>query len=77
MEVLRASCQGVPREIVNQLNYRMDGITETQRVEKALTRLRERYGATNGFMSEKRILEICQGPKIQSWTVASLKDFKD
>lgn len=77
LEILRAACQGVPREIVSQLNYPMPGLSEDQRIEKAIARLRLRFGAINGFLSERKIQDIRRSPKIANLNVASLKAFQE
>ena len=48
VEVLRASCVGQPREMVNLFCAPMRGLTTSQRIEKALDWLRQRYGVSDG-----------------------------
>ena len=48
----------------------------SQRIEKALDRLRQRYGVSNGFTTEPTIIAICNDPKV-IFNVASLKAFND
>ena len=48
LEVLRASCVGQPREMVNLFCAPLKNMTTTQRIEKALDRLRQRYGVPGG-----------------------------
>ena len=72
--MLRASCIGQPREMINLFCTPMRGMTTAQRIEKALSRLRQRYGVTGGLTSEPKIIAIRHGPKV-SHTSASLKLF--
>ena len=48
LEVLRASCVGQPREMVNLFCAPLKNMTTTQRIEKAFDRLRQRYGVPGG-----------------------------
>ena len=64
LEVLRASCVGQPREMVNLFFAPLKGMTTGQRIEKALERLRQRYGVSGGFASEPKVVEIRFGPKV-------------
>ena len=73
-EVLRASCVGQPREMVNLFFAPMKAMTTSQRIEKALARLKERYGVPAGLTSEPKVREIRHGPSI-SFKTASLKSF--
>ena len=75
-EVLRASCVGQPREMVNLFFAPMRAMSTAQRVEKALARLRERYGVPGGLTSEPKVMEIRYGPKI-TFNTASLKTFNE
>ena len=75
-EVLRASCAGQPREMVNLFFAPMSAMSTSQRVEKALARLRERYGVPGGLTSEPKVMEIRYGPKI-AFNTASLKAFNE
>ena len=75
-EVLRASCVGQPREMVNLFFAPMKAMTTSQRIEKALARLKERYGAPAGLTSEPKVREIRHGPSI-SFNTASLKSFNE
>ena len=71
-EVLRASCVGQPREMVNLFFALMKAMTTSQQIEKALTRLRERYGVPGGLTSEPKVMKIRHGPTI-SFNASSLK----
>ena len=76
LEVLRASCVGQPREMVNLFFAPLKGMTTGQRIEKALERLRQRYGVSGGFASEPKVVEIRFGPKVVH-TAMSLKAFNE
>ena len=75
-EVLRASCVGQPREMVNLFFAPMKAMTTSQRIEKALARLKERYGVPAGLTSEPKVREIRHGPSI-FFNTASLKSFNE
>ena len=64
LEVLRASCTGQPREMVNLFCAPMKSMTTSQRIEKALDRLRQRYGVSGGLTSEPKIMAIRHGVKV-------------
>ena len=74
--VLRASCVGQPREMVNLFFAPMKAMSTSHRVEKALSRLKERYGVPGGLTSEPKVKAIRYGPKITFGT-ASLKAFNE
>ena len=63
-EVLRVSCVGQPREMVNLFFAPMKSLSTSQRIEKALDRLRQRYGVPSGLTSEPKIIEIRNGSKV-------------
>ena len=63
-EVLRASCVGQPREIINLFFAPMKSLSTLQRIEKALDRLRQGYGVPSGLTSEPKIIEIRNGSKV-------------
>ena len=48
LEVLRASCTGQPLEMVNLFCVPMKNVSTSTRIEKALDRLRQRYGVSGG-----------------------------
>ena len=74
LEVLRASCIGQPREMVNLFFAPMRNMSTSRRIERALDRLRQRYGVSGGLTSEPKIAKIRTGPKV-SMSIASLKAF--
>ena len=76
LEVLRASCTRQPREMVNLFCVPMKNLTTAQRIERALDRLRQRYGVSGGFTSEPNIIAIRNGPKV-SFDLNSLKMFNE
>ena len=76
LEILRASCVGEPREMVTLFCVPMKGMTTSQRIEKALDRLRQRYGVSGGLTSEPKVIAIRHGAKI-SFTSTSLKSFNE
>ena len=76
LEVLRASCISQPREKINLFCALMRGMTTAQRVEKAWSRLRQRYGVMRGLTAEPKIIAIRHGPKV-SHTSSSLKLFDE
>ena len=51
-------------------------MSTSQRIEKALDRLRQRYGVSNGLTTEPKIIAIRNGPKV-TFNVTSLKAFND
>ena len=76
LEVLRASCVDQPCEIVNLFLAPIKNMSTSQHVEKALDRLRQRYGVSNGLTTEPITIAISNGPKV-TFNVASLKAFND
>ena len=46
-------------------------MTSAQRIEKALDRLRQRYGVSSGLMSEPKVIVIWHGAKV-NFTASSL-----
>ena len=71
LEVLRAACVGQPREMVKPFCPRMKSMTTAQRIEKALDRLRQRYGVSSGLTSEPKVIAIRHGAKV-NFTASSL-----
>ena len=61
LEVLRASCVGQPREMVNLFCAPMKNMSTAQRIEKALNRSRQRYGISGGFSSEPKVRAVRHG----------------
>ena len=76
LEVLRASCVGEPREMVNLFFAPFKNMTTQQRIDRALERLRQRYRVPSGFVSEPEVAEVRNGPKV-THTVSSLKSFNE
>ena len=76
LEVLRASCIGQPREMVNLFFAPMRNMSTSRRIERALDRLRQIYGVSGGLTSEPKIAKIRTGPKV-SMSIASLKAFNE
>ena len=76
LEVLRASCTGQPREMVNLFCVPMKNVSTSTRIEKALDRLRQRYGVSGGLTSEPKIIAIRNGPKVLS-DLNSLKMYNE
>ena len=74
--MLRASCVGQPREMVNLFLAPMKSISTSERIEKALDRLRERYGVSGGLATKPKIIDIRNGPKV-TFNTASLKLFNE
>ena len=58
LEILRASCVGQPRKLVNLFFVPMKNLSTSERVEKAIARLRERYGVLGGLITEPEIVRI-------------------
>ena len=54
----------------------MKSMYSSERIEKALSRLRQRYGVTAGFTSEPKVKAVRYGPKV-SFNSASLKMFNE
>ena len=76
LEALRASCSGQPREMVNLFLASIKNMSMSQRIEKAIDRLRQRYGASGGQSTEPQIIAIRNGPKV-IFNSASLKSFNE
>ena len=76
LEVLRASRVGQPREMVNLFCVPMKNMSTSRRIEKALDRLRQRYGVSGGLTSEPKVMAVRNGPKV-SFTSTSLKLFNE
>ena len=64
LEVLKASCTGQPRKMVTLFCVPMKNVSTSTRIEKALDRLRQRYGVSGGLTSEPKIIVIRYGPKV-------------
>ena len=76
LEVLRAACVGQPREMVNLFFGPMRGLSTSERVEKALERLSERYSVPGGLTAEPAIVDIRNGSRVLH-NVVSLKKFRE
>ena len=76
LEVLRASCVGQPREIVNLFCAPMKNMSTNQRIEKAIDRLRQRYGVSGGFTLDPKVVTVRKGPKV-AFSSISLKLFNE
>ena len=74
LEVPRASCVGQLREMVTLFSAPMRSLTTSQRIEKALDRLRQRYGVSGGLSLEPKVMAIRNAPKIIN-DLPSLKMF--
>ena len=64
LRVLRASCVGQPREMVNLFCAPMKNMSTAQRIKKALNQLRQRYGISGSFSSEPKVRAVRHGPKV-------------
>ena len=64
LKVLRASCVGEPRELFNLFFAPFKNKTTQQRIDRALERLRQRYGGPSGFVLEPKVAEVQNGPKV-------------
>ena len=76
LEALRASCVGQPREMINIFIAPMKSLSTSQRIEMALSRLKQRYGVPGGLTTEPIIVDIRKGPVV-SFNVESLKVFNE
>ena len=76
LEILRASCAGQPREMVKLFLAPMKSLSTSERIEKALDRLRQRYGVSGGLTTEPEIIDIRHGSKVV-FDVSSLKSFNE
>ena len=74
--VLRASCIGQPRDMVNLFFTPMRNMNIYKRIERALDRLRQRYDVSGGLTSEPKIAKIRTGPRV-AMSVALLKAFNE
>ena len=54
----------------------MKNMSTAQRIEKALDRLRQRYGISGGFSSESKVRTVRHGPKV-SFNATSLKSLNE
>ena len=76
LEVLRASCKGQPREMVNLFIAPTRCMWTAQQIEKALDRLRQRYGVSGSLTTKPQIIDIRFGPRVV-FNTASLKSYNE
>ena len=76
LKVLRAYCVGQPREMVNLFCAPMKSMTTALRIAKALDRLKQRYGVSEGLTSEPKVKAIRNGAKV-AFNSSSLKTFNE
>ena len=76
LEVLRASCIGQPRKMVNLFIAPMRSMSTAQLIEKAFDRLRQRYFVSGCLTTEPQIIVIRFGPRVMFYT-ASLKFYNE
>ena len=50
--------------MVNLFLVPLKNMSTSQRVEKAIDRLRQRYGVSGGLITERQIVAIRNGPKV-------------
>ena len=62
--------------MVNLFLAPIKNMSTSQRIEKAIDRLRQRYGASGGQSTEPQIIAIRNGPKV-IFNSASLKSFNE
>ena len=74
LEILGASCTGQPREMVNLFLAPMKRLSTSEWFEKALDRLRQRYGVSGRLTTEPQLIDIRHGSKV-AFNVSSLKSF--
>ena len=67
---------GQPGEMVNLFCVPMKNMSTSRRIEKALDRLRQRYGVSGELTSEPTVIAVRNGPKV-SFTSTSLKLFNE
>ena len=76
LEVLRASCVGQPREMINLFFAPFKSMRLSSVLTRALDKLHQRFGVSGGFLSELKVLEIRKCSKI-THSITSLKSFND
>ena len=76
LEILRASWAGQPREMINLFCVSMKNMSTSRRIKKALNRLRQRYGVSEGLTSEPKVIAVHNGSKV-SFTFTCLKLFNE
>ena len=76
LEILKASCTVQPREMVNLFLAPMKSLSTSERIEKALDRLCQRYGLSGGLTTQSQIIDIRYGSKVV-FNVSSFKSFNE
>ena len=76
LEVLQAACVGQPCEMVSLSCAPIKSMTTAQRAEKALDRLRQRYGVSSGLTSGPKVIAIRHCAKV-NFTASSLKMYNE
>ena len=76
LKVLRASCTGQPREMVNLFIAPIRNMLRAQRIAKTFDRLRQRCGVSGGLTTKPQIIKICLGPKVM-FNTALLKSYNE
>ena len=64
LEIFRASCTGQPRKMINLFLAPIKSLSTSERIEKTLDRLRQRYGVSGGLTTEPQIINIRRGFKV-------------
>ena len=64
------------RELINLFIAPMRSMSTSQRIEKAVDRLRQRYGVSGGLTTEPQIIDIRLGPRVV-FNTASLKSYNE
>ena len=62
--------------MVNLFCAPIKSMTTAQRIEKALDRLRQRYGVSSGLKSEPKVIAVRHGAKV-NFTASSLKMYNE
>ena len=76
LKVLKTSCIGERREMVNLVFAPMRNISSSKRIERALDRLNQRYGLSGGLTSEPKITKIRTGSRV-AMSVVSPQGFNE
>ena len=66
LEVPKAFCTGQPREMVNLFCVPMKNMDRdtSASIERALERLRQRYGVSGGLTTDPKEIALPNGPKV-------------
>ena len=62
--------------MVNLFIVPMRSMSTAQQIEKALVRLRQRYGVSGGLTTDLQIIDICLGLRVV-FNTASLKSYNE